>query len=329
LDQVLDFLYVVIAFGVSTIYAGKAMRYCINKGIYDEVTDRSSHTNPTPRGGGYSFVIVISIFSLAWLNIGTPVINVEFLNTLFLSGIFIAYLGWLDDNHSINPLLRLTCHIAAATICAFMLPTLLTGTMPFFAEKALIIIAWVWFLNLFNFMDGIDGIAAVEAAALALALTIIAPAIKPITLVILGSMVGFLRFNWHPARVFMGDVGSTYLGFILAGLFIYNLQFNFINELWVGLILTAVFVTDATYTLIIRLLKGKKPWQAHKDHFYQRAVLLGISHAQVVKRIIGLNILLFIFAVVAHVTTIGLYLFIASLILLSAVALRIRYLEGK
>lgn len=328
MDQIIDFFYIVGAFIVSTIYAGKAMRHCIEKGMYDQVTARSSHKDPTPRGGGYSFVVVISMFSLIWLNIGEPSVNIEFLNTLFLAGIFIAYLGWIDDNHNVNPFLRLSCHIAAAAVCVFTLPTLLAETMPFWAEKTLLIMAWVWFLNLYNFMDGIDGIAAVQAGFLALALSLISPEIKPIALVILASMVGFLRFNWHPARVFMGDVGSTYLGFILAGLFIYNLQFNFVSELWAGLILTSVFVCDATYTLIKRLLKGKKPWQAHKEHFYQRAVLVGISHAIVVKRIAQLNTVILVLGIIAHISTFGLYLFIAALIILSVVALRVRYLEG-
>tara|TARA_R110000868_G_scaffold218576_1_gene468914 strand:+ start:63067 stop:64044 length:978 start_codon:yes stop_codon:yes gene_type:complete len=325
----MDCLYVVIAFAFSTIYAGKAMRHCINKGLYDQVTKRSSHKQPTPRGGGYSFVNVISIFALIWLNIGEPSAHLSFLNTLFLGGIFISYLGWLDDNHNINPLLRLSCHIAMVSICTFMLPVLSGGLIPFWIEKVLIVLAWVWFLNLYNFMDGIDGIAATQAAILAFMLSILLPEIKPIMLVIIGCMVGFLRFNWHPARIFMGDVGSTYLGFVLGGLFIYNLQFNFVGEIWVGLIITSVFVVDATFTLIKRAFNGKKPWQAHKEHFYQRAVLVGMSHEDVVKRVIVLNLLFMIFALLAHLTHLGMPLFIITLVILASVAVRIRYLEGK
>lgn len=330
MNGLLDFLYIFLSFAVGTIYAGKAMRYCIEQKLMGEVNHRSSHKAPTPRGGGYYFVIMISAFSLVWLNVGEASPHIHFLNTLFLSGMAVGYLGWLDDKNSIKASTRFILQLVLALLCVIMLPPVLPEILPTWVEKTLLVLAWVWFLNLYNFMDGIDGIAATQAVFIAIALSLFVPEISPIALVMAGSVLGFLRFNWSPARVFMGDVGSTYLGFILGGLIIYNLTFpTFEKNLWVGLILTLVFTADTTYTLIKRTLQGKKPWEAHNEHFYQRAVKMGMSHAQVVKRVIALNLVLLVLAILAKFTTIGAFLFIAGLVMLVGVALRIRHLEGK
>lgn len=328
-ESLIQFLCVFLGFAVGTLYAGKAMRKCTELKLYNEVTDRSLHKNPTPRGGGYAFVVTTSIFSLIWLHIGTPSIHQTFLVTLILCSLFIAYLGWLDDKYSVSAKLRLLCHFLAATLCSLMLPQLLVDILPLWAEKTLIILAWVWFINLYNFMDGIDGIAATQAACIAYILSLMMPQIAPILLVLMGSVLGILRFNWYPARVFMGDVGSTYLGFILAGFMFYSLTFNFAAGFWGSIIISIIFTLDATFTLIKRLLKGKAPWKAHKEHFYQRAVLLGMSHGQVVKRLILLNALFIVCSLIAFTNpSVGLYIFIFVCIICCVIALRIRYLEG-
>jgi UDP-N-acetylmuramyl pentapeptide phosphotransferase/UDP-N-acetylglucosamine-1-phosphate transferase len=328
-ESLVQFLCVFFGFAVGTIYAGKAMRRCIELKLYNDINERSSHTIPTPRGGGYAFVMVTSIFSLIWLHIGTASTHQTFLVTLTLCSLFIAYLGWLDDKHTISAKLRLICHILAAALCTITLPSLLEDILPLWAEKTLIILAWVWFINLYNFMDGIDGLAAIQAAFIAYILSVMMPEIAPILLVLMGSVLGILRFNWAPARVFMGDVGSTYLGFILAGFMFYSLTLNFEGGFWSSIIISILFTLDATFTLIKRILKGKAPWQAHKEHFYQRAVLIGMSHSQVVKRVILMNLLFSICAIAAFLSPdIGLYIFIFVCIVCIAVALRIRYLEG-
>ena len=178
-------------------------------------------------------------------------------------------------------------------------------------------------------MDGIDGLAAVQAAFMAIFLSLALPQVAPVLLVLASTVLGILRFNWHPARVFMGDVGSTYLGFIFAGFMLYGLTQNFEVGFWTALIISAVFIFDSTFTLVKRLLQGKLPWQAHREHFYQRAVLMGMSHDQVVKRVILLNSVLFMLALFAFVRpAAGLWLFTIAAILLAVVAVRIRYLEG-
>lgn len=328
-ESLIQFLCIFLSFAIGTIYAGKAMRKCMNIGLYNEVNDRSSHKKPTPRGGGYYFAILTGLFALIWLHIGEPILHQTYVVTLTLCGFFIAYLGWLDDRYSISAKLRFICQFLAVGLCIYMLPPVLEGVMPLFIEKILLVLAWVWFVNLYNFMDGIDGIAAIQAAFISYILSLAMPSIAPILLVLMGSVLGILRFNWHPARVFMGDTGSTYLGFILAGLMIYSLTLDFVGGFWTSLIISAIFILDATFTLIKRAFQGKKPWQAHKEHFYQRAVLVGMTHSQVVKRVIILNILFSFLALLTIATPYaGPWTFGLAGLICAIVAFRIKYLEG-
>ena len=328
-EGLVQFLCVFLGFLVGTLYAGKAMRKCIALKLYNEVNDRSSHKTPTPRGGGYAFVVLTTAFALVWLAFNHDLPQFGYFSTLIVTSIFVAYLGWMDDRFELSAKTRLLCHVAAAAICTYTLPTLLGTYLPFWLEKTLIVMAWVWFTNLYNFMDGIDGLAAVQAAFMAIFLSLALPQVAPVLLVLASTVLGILRFNWHPARVFMGDVGSTYLGFIFAGFMFYGLTQNFEAGFWTALIISAVFIFDSTFTLVKRLLQGKLPWQAHREHFYQRAVLMGMSHDQVVKRVILLNSVLFMLALFAFVRpAAGLWLFTIAAILLAVVAVRIRYLEG-
>lgn len=328
-EGLVQFLSIFFGFAVGTIYAGKAMRKCIELGLYNEVNERSSHKTPTPRGGGYAFVVITSLFSLIWLYFADSLEHQTYITTLTLSGMCIAYLGWLDDRYNISAKLRFSCQLMAVGLCVYTFPTVLGEFMPLYAEKIIITLAWVWFINLYNFMDGIDGIAAVQAAFMALLMSMFMPSIAPILLVLAGSVLGILRFNWHPARVFMGDVGSTYLGFILAGFMFYSLSLNLVAGFWTSLIISSIFILDATFTLTKRLLSGKAPWQAHKEHFYQRATSMGMSHSQVVVRVILMNILFGLSAIFAFAAPyIGIYAFAFTVFVCTIVAIRIKYLEG-
>lgn len=330
LHQLGDTFVAILTFFISTIYAGKAMRRCKELNLNAEVNERSAHKNTTPTGGGYSFVVTCSLFAAVWINFFAAEHFRLILNVIFGLGAVVAYIGWLDDTKNLNPLLRLSCQVFICALTTYFMPTLTGNVLPLWAEKTLIFLGWVWFLNLYNFMDGIDGIAATQTAFIAGFLFFVFPEVKTIAIVIASCMIGFLRFNWHPARIFMGDVGSTYLGFILGGLLLLNLTQGFSNSFYAGLIITLVFVGDTTFTLIKRLLKGKKPWQAHKDHFYQRAVHnLGLSHSQVVKRIIILNSIFLVLAILSQLSHFGLYFMSIALSILILVAIRIRYLEGK
>jgi len=164
------------------------------------------------------------------------------------------------------------------------------------AQLAIVGLVWVWAVNLFNFMDGIDGIAGTEAASIGAGLLVFttfgAGANSVLALLcaaLLGGSIGFLVWNWSPARIFLGDVGSAPLGYLLGFLLLGLAARGF----WkIALILPLYFLADATITLGRRLLRGERVWQAHREHFYQLAVRRGLSHAAVVKRIIAADVVL-------------------------------------
>jgi UDP-N-acetylmuramyl pentapeptide phosphotransferase/UDP-N-acetylglucosamine-1-phosphate transferase len=155
---------------------------------------------------------------------------------------------------------------------------------------------WIWWINLFNFMDGIDGLAGSEAAAIGAGLLLFGsvgagadPALQALVAAVTGAAIGFLVWNWSPARVFLGDVGSVPLGYVLGFL----LLGWAVHGYWkIALVLPLYFLADATITLARRLLRGERIWQAHREHFYQLAVRRGLSHAAVIKRVIAANLVL-------------------------------------
>jgi UDP-N-acetylmuramyl pentapeptide phosphotransferase/UDP-N-acetylglucosamine-1-phosphate transferase len=212
----------------------------------------------------------------------------------------IAGLGavsWIDDRSGLSPAVRLAAQAAAVALCLIWLPpeARVLPILPVPLERLLLGLAWMWFINLFNFMDGIDGLAGSEVVAVAvgyLLLVIYADLdgqLWRLALVIAASTLAYLFWNWNPAKVLMGDAGSIPLGFLLA-LLMLDLA---LREHWAaGLILPLYFVADASITLLRRARRGEKPWQAHREHFYQRAVLGGASPPAVVWRVSAANALL-------------------------------------
>ena len=155
---------------------------------------------------------------------------------------------------------------------------------------------WVWWINLFNFMDGIDGLAGGETGAIGMGLLLFArfgggadPELALLTVPIIAVAIGFLVWNWSPAKIFLGDVGSAPLGYLL-GFLLLDLA---VRGFWkIALILPLYYLVDATITLARRLLRGERVWQAHREHYYQQAVRRGLGHAAVVKRVIIADVLL-------------------------------------
>jgi UDP-N-acetylmuramyl pentapeptide phosphotransferase/UDP-N-acetylglucosamine-1-phosphate transferase len=176
------------------------------------------------------------------------------------------------------------------------------GLLPLWADRLVAALAWLWFLNLFNFMDGIDGISGVEAAAVGIGVAVLASfaglggSFVPAGASIAGVAVGFLLLNWHPAKVFLGDAGSVPLGLMLGWLLLELAA----RGLWEpALIIALYYLADATITLARRALRGERVWQAHREHFYQRAVARGLMHAQVSTLVGATDILLIGAAVLA------------------------------
>ncbi|MFP5431054.1 MAG: MraY family glycosyltransferase [Gammaproteobacteria bacterium] len=235
----------------------------------DHPNERSLHATPTPRIGGLGIMAGVGVASV-WPADGM-------LLPIMLPAFSLAALSLLDDVRGLPVAVRFLAHFAAAVACLLALGltgwALLAGTL-----------AVVWMTNLYNFMDGADGLAGGMAAigfgALALAAWLgDASGLAAFCAAIAAAALAFLRFNFPPARVFMGDAGSIPLGFMAAALGILGAQQNVWPWLF-PLLVFSPFIVDATVTLIRRALRGEKVWRAHRSHYYQRVVLLGASHRQ-------------------------------------------------
>lgn len=273
---------------------GRVTAWLRQRAILDQPNHRSSHTIPTPRGGGMG---VLAALLPIWA--GLALVHADAPGALAVlpalaGALLLAGLSFVDDLRGLPVALRFGAQIAVIAGLVFWLPVdarLFQGWLPFWADRLLTLLGWVWFVNLFNFMDGIDGIAGVETMAIGLGVSMIAglagwtlPGLWGIALA--AAALGFLAWNWHPAKVFLGDVGSVPLG-VLGGWLLIQLA---IAGAWAAaLILPGYFLADATLTLLRRAVRGEKIWQAHREHFYQRAVRAGLRHDQVSGRIALVN----------------------------------------
>jgi UDP-N-acetylmuramyl pentapeptide phosphotransferase/UDP-N-acetylglucosamine-1-phosphate transferase len=264
--------------------------------MLDYPNERSSHFAPTPRGGGIA--VTVSIL-LAWIALHKVGLVASSLVSIALGTSLLALVSWIDDLRGLSPGVRLVAQGAAVTIGILVLPGTHSaleawlGSTLFFVAAGLV---WVWWINLFNFMDGIDGLAVSEAAAICSGLLLFAlvgdgadPAAALLAAGIIGAAIGFLVWNWSPARIFLGDVGSVPLGY-LSGFLLLDLVSR--GRWKIALILPLYFLADATITLWRRLLAGERVWEPHRRHFYQQAVRNGLPHSAVVKRVIAANLLL-------------------------------------
>jgi Fuc2NAc and GlcNAc transferase len=266
----------------------------------DIPNERSSHITPTPRGGGIAFVTTSLIgFLLLLLN---DALNATELFALCCAGSIVAIAGHLDDRQKISgATVRLVLHAISAVILiigvgipselALFDQTVNTGII----GSILGVVYLVWLLNLFNFMDGTDGIAASEAIFVVLAGAFLSYHVlsdanhSAAAITLAASTFGFILYNWSPAKIFMGDVGSGFLGIVIGGLSL--IAANQDRELlWVWIILLAAFVSDATVTLIRRLLRKQKPHVAHRSHAYQHLAIGLNSHAKVALLVLAVNI---------------------------------------
>ncbi len=262
----------------------------------DIPNERSSHTLPVPRGGGIAIVFALLTVGMAQALLGWG--NLRYLIASEVGVTFLALLGWLDDLYSLRPLTRLIVQGIVAAFCLWLadlhlesLDLPLLPPLPWTAFGW--VAAWLWivgFTNMFNFMDGIDGLAGTLAAAAGLFFVCVArafavPEIWPAAAVLAGASLGFLRYNLPPAKVFLGDVGSLPIGFFLA---FATLRLG--HDPAVSLPLLAPVLAlwpllfDATLTLLQRAVRRQPLHHAHRDHLYQRLIRSGYSHGQVTAR---------------------------------------------
>lgn len=276
------------------------LRYALSRRMVDVPVARSSHQRPTPRGGGASIVVVTSVV-LAWLGWidGTAGLPVEVL----VGGLIVASIGFVDDHAPVAPIVRLASHFVAAAIAVWGLggaPELVVFETPvafgWFGD-VLAVLFVVWTLNLTNFMDGIDGIAATQVlsvccvGALLYRFELPGDARWVESVVLAAATAGFLLWNWPPAKIFMGDVGSGYLGFMLAVLTIRAAWAAPVLG-WCWLVLSGVFISDATTTLVRRALRRAPVSQAHRGHAYQHLAVTWRSHRRVTLLVLGIDLLL-------------------------------------
>lgn len=273
-------------------------RYALHRQLIDMPNARSSHTVPTPRGGGVA--IVVSFLAALAAVAAVGILPLDQFAGLFGAGLIVALIGFADDHGHIAARWRLLGHFAAASwllVCFGGLPRL--NVFGFDVDlqwygAILAAVYLVWVLNLYNFMDGIDGIAG----AVAICVTVVGailyywcghPQQVWTPLLLASACAGFLIWNFPPAKIFMGDAGSGFLGIILASM---ALQAASIEPqlLWSWLILMGVFVVDATYTMLRRLIRGEKIYEAHRSHAYQYASRQHSSHKKVTLSVVLINI---------------------------------------
>ncbi|MEO5702713.1 MAG: glycosyltransferase family 4 protein [Gammaproteobacteria bacterium] len=283
---------------MSVLITGLTRRHALRKGMIDMPNQRSSHTVPTARGGGLAIAMTF-VGAILGLQI-TGVIASDIAWALTGGGALIAVTGWIDDRINVPISWRFLAHFVAAFWALFWLGGMAS------LQLGSVTISWgwpgwivaavgiVWLTNLYNFMDGIDGLAGMQAVVTGIGGGLLlglsgAYELALASLVLAAASAGFLTWNWPPARVFMGDVGSGLLGFSFAVLAIASEKSGALPVLgWT--ILLAIFVMDATFTLLRRMVHKEAWLQAHCTHAYQRVVQLGASHLQVTLSILFLNI---------------------------------------
>jgi Fuc2NAc and GlcNAc transferase len=279
-EQLSLFALVFLSCGLlSALATGWARVYALRNGVLDYPNVRSSHSQPTPRTGGLGIVASCLIALVLAALCGR--ISYAVAIPLGLGGSLVATIGMLDDRASLSPLIRCCSHALAAAVVVLGIGSIAVVDFGFFELNIGILgcflaaVGVVWLINLTNFMDGIDGIAASEvlfATGVAGLLALLSGE-QPVALIcfaVAGACLGFLYHNWPPARIFMGDAGSGFLGFIFGALLLLDTA-KYPVHLWFWLILFSVFIVDATITLLRRLCRGERVYLSHRSHAYQHA----------------------------------------------------------
>jgi len=276
-------------FAVSWLLTGLIRRYALGHALLDHPNARSSHTHPTPTGGGAA--IALSFFLAVGALHYWGMLNGDASWALLGGGVLVVFIGAWDDITPIVAKWRLLAHLLAALWAVYCIGAPVSLNLGIYTlELGWIaypfwVLAVMWLTNLYNFMDGIDGLAGTQAITAGLAGGVLlwwlnAPGLAGASLALAAASGGFLIWNWPRARIFMGDAGSGMLGFSFAVLALAGERGHAMPAaVWV--ILLALFILDASYTLLARLLRGEAWYHAHRSHAYQRLVQAGIPHRRV------------------------------------------------
>jgi UDP-N-acetylmuramyl pentapeptide phosphotransferase/UDP-N-acetylglucosamine-1-phosphate transferase len=257
---------------------------------------RSSHRVPTPQGGGIAVIAATLIASgVGLVSFGAPL--TASLATAFIAVIVMACVGAADDVRplAVTPRLLLQALAVAAVIYALPDALRVLPILPLWLERALLFLAGLWFVNLVNFMDGIDWMTVAEFVPIAVGIALIGllgalptPSVV-VALALCGGLIGFAPFNRPVARIFLGDVGSLPVGLVFGWLLVLLAG---AGHLTAALLLPLYYLADATLTLLRRLSSGERVWQAHRTHYYQRATDRGFTVTEIVARVFAVNVVL-------------------------------------
>jgi len=290
--QISLILLILCSSGVLT-YIGIELfrRQSLKRQWLDIPNQRSSHDRPIPRGAG---IVVVPVCLLGYL-LTVVLTGIHFSWGYFFGALVVASVSWLDDLYSLAIGWRLTAHILAALLIIYSEGTwsvISFGNVTSYSlawAAPFVTILWiVWVINAYNFMDGIDGIAGVQGLAASAAWAAIcaegANRTYLFALIIFSTVAAFVFHNWHPARVFIGDVGSAFLGFTFAAMpLLVAKEMPLKADLFplASILILWPFVFDTLLTLVRRLMRRELIWLAHREHLYQRLVIAGFSHPRV------------------------------------------------
>lgn len=298
-------LYILAGFFLTVVGIELFLKWSRKNRIFDIPNERSSHRTPTPVGGGMVIVIVSLGLFLFYLHTNEKDIPWSY----FAGAVLIAIISWLDDLYSIPAFVRFLCHSVAALFVIFSPGITETIYLPVIGSQEVGIFVYglwflwiVWLVNAYNFMDGIDGIAGVQAVGAGIGWGVLGFLLGIEEAALFGSIlafsgIGFLKYNWQPAKVFMGDVGSAFLGYTFAVFPLFlagNKQIESGSFFFVAVLFVWLFVFDSVRTFFVRLFKGETVWKAHRRHIYQKLVIEGFSH-RYVTTIYGVLSILIIF----------------------------------
>ncbi len=264
-----------VACAASFLLTAALIRFLRRRAILDLPNQRSLHSIPKPRGGG---IAVLAGFVAGLFCSGFDIGTLRGVAPLICGTVVLVAVSGRDDVKSLSALPRFGAQIFAV---ALGLQTLhghvFQGWLPTWLDYSLAALAWLWFVNLFNFMDGMDGLCGGEALAIAFGLFLMAPH-PAAAIVFAASVLGFLAWNWAPSKIMLGDIGSIPFGYLLGGWLLHGAE---LGNWAAALLLPLYFLVDATITLGKRLARREQIWKPHRQHFYQFAVLSGRSHRQV------------------------------------------------
>lgn len=288
----------ILLFVISALIAGGVRTLLERHGLMDLPNARSSHAVPVPRGGGVGIVIAF-LSGVAWI-LARHAMPANLAWALIGGGLAIAIVGFLDDRFKLAAWLRVIVHSLAAAWTVWCLDAIRPahfsdgGDLWGWMRRCAAFAALVWLTNLFNFMDGIDGLAGMEAVSVSglgavLLLRDGLPGDAQLLFMLSAACLGFLVWNWPPAKLFMGDVGSGFLGFALGTLALFSSETS-PRLIWPWLILLAAFGVDATVTLLRRIFLRARWYEAHRSHAYQHAAQAFGSHARVTLAVAAINI---------------------------------------